>query len=174
MLVSKILARALLFLLRTFEGWDHAMKLEILTACFATMTLAGPLAGCDAAGDGIGPEGGIVESADGRLSIDIPEGALDETVDITIEEVDDLPEDALGPAYRVMPVGTVFNGPVFVVYNYGARGMEVEPDDIVLVVERDGEWSRMPDRHVYAEEGLVSASALYLSTFCVIEQTHRD
>ena len=165
--VSKILARALLILLRTLEGWDHAMKHEILTALLAISTL---VAGCDSASGGIGPEGGVVESEDGRLSLDIPEGALDEPVDITIEEVDELPEDALGPAYRVMPVGTVFNGPVSVVYNYGARGMEVDADDVMMVALREeGEWARMPDRHVYADEGLVSASALYLSTFCVIE-----
>jgi len=143
------------------------MKLHTLAfACLALVTLVG----CDSVGEGIGPEGGVVVSDDGRITLDIPEGALDEAVEITIEEVDDLPEDALGPAYRVLPVGTVFNGPVQVVYNYGARGMDVDPSDVVLVVDRGDEWSVMPDRHVYAEEGLVSASALYLSTFCVIER----
>lgn len=144
------------------------MKLSMLaTAVLALATVTG----CDPADAGIGPEGGEVASADGRLVVDIPEGALDEHVEITIEEVDDLPDDALGPAYRVYPVGTVFNGPVHVLYNYGARGMEVDPNDVLLVVEREHEWSVMPDRRVFAEEGLVSASALYLSTFCVVERS---
>jgi hypothetical protein len=143
------------------------MKLETLAiACLALVTVTG----CDVAGEGIGPEGGVVVSDDGRLTLDIPEGALDEPVEITIEEVDDLPENALGPAYRVGPVGTLFNGPVQVVYNYGARGMAVDPSNVVLVVERGSEWVVMPDRKVFAEEGLVSASALYLSTFCVAER----
>ena len=143
------------------------MKLATLaTAVLAWVTVTG----CDAAGDGIGPEGGQVVSDDGRLTIDIPEGALEEPVEITIEEADDLPEGALGPAYRVLPVGTVFEAPVHVLYNYGARGMEVDPDDVELVVEREHEWAVLPDRHVYAEEGIVAASALYLSTFCVVER----
>jgi hypothetical protein len=142
------------------------MKLaKLATAYVALLTLTG----CDAVGEGIGPEGGVVESDDGRLTLDIPEGALDEPVEITIEEVDDLPEGALGPAYRVEPVGTVFEGPVQVVYNYGARGMDVDPSDVALVVDRGAQWAVMPDRRVYAEAGLVSASALYLSTFCVVE-----
>jgi hypothetical protein len=142
------------------------MKLQPLAAaCLALTTLAG----CDAAGDGIGPEGGTVVSLDGRLTLDIPEGALEEPVEIAIEEVDDLPEDALGPAYRVEPVGTVFAAPVRVVYNYGARGMEVDPGDVFLVVEREHEWSKLPDRHVFGDDGIVSATALYLSTFGVIE-----
>ena len=143
------------------------MKLaKLATTCLALVTLAA----CDAAGEGIGPEGGVVVSDDGRLTLDIPEGALGDPVEITIEEVDDLPEDALGPAYRVEPVGTVFEGPVQVVYNFGARGMEVDSSDVALVVERGSEWTVMPDRRVYGEEGLVSASALYLSTFCVVER----
>lgn len=143
------------------------MKLQLLaTACLA---MASTIAGCDAAGDGIGPEGGVVVSADGRLTLDVPEGALDVPVEITIEEAEALPEGALGPAYRVEPVGLVFDLPVRVVYNYGARGMDVDPAHVMLVVEREHEWSRLPDRRVFADDGLVAASALYLSTFCVVE-----
>jgi hypothetical protein len=143
------------------------MKLQtIAAACLAFVGLFG----CDPLGEhAIGPEGGVVESDDGRLTLDIPAGALHEAIEITIEEADELPEGALGPAYRVLPVGTVFAAPVHLLYNYGARGMEVAADDIVLVVERDHEWSELPDRHVFEAEGIVSASALYLSTFCVVE-----
>jgi hypothetical protein len=150
-----------------FGGFHLRMKrVTFATAILALVTASG----CDTAGDGIGPEGGQVASADGRLVLDVPEGALDVPVEITIEEADDLPPDALGPAYRVVPVGTVFNGPVHVLYNYGARGMEVDPHHVRLVVEREHEWSVLPDRHVYPETGLVSASTLYLSTFCVVER----
>lgn len=139
------------------------MKHALTTALLALATVAG----CDPVGEGaIGPEGGMVVSHDERLTIDIPEGALDEPVEITIEEVDSLPEGALGPAYRVLPVGTVFHRPVHVLYNYGARGMEVDP---MLVVEREHEWVPLPDRQVFSDEGIVTASALYLSTFCVVE-----
>lgn len=144
------------------------MKLETLAAaCIALVSLTG----CDSLGDdAVGPEGGVVVSEDGRLTIDIPEGALTETVEITIEQVEDEPGRALGPAYRVEPVGLVFETPVEVLYNFSAEGMDVAPNDVALVVERTDGWSELADRSVWDDEDIVSASALYLSTFCVIER----
>lgn len=139
----------------------------LAAACLACATLAG----CDPTGDGeVGPEGGVVVSADGRLTIDIPAGALDEPVEIIIEEAEDLPDSALGPAYAVLPAGTVFNAPVHVLYDYDAAGMDVRPDDIALVVEHTHDWRELADRHVFENERIIAASALYLSTFCVIEE----
>lgn len=144
------------------------MKLHTIAA--ACLALVG-LSGCDPLGEhAIGPEGGVVESGDGRLTIDIPAGALEDAIEITVEEARELPEGALGPAYRVLPVGTVFEVPARVLYNYGAQGMEVAADDVVLVVERGNDWSELPDRHVFEDEGIVSATALYLSVFCVVER----
>ncbi len=128
------------------------------------------LVGCDSVSeDAIGPEGGVVVSEDGRLTIDIPEGALDEPVEITIEEVDELPEGAIGPAYEVLPVGTVFQSPVHVLYNYGAAGADVDTDQIDFVIEREEGWTPLADRFVFEDDSIISASALYLSTFCVVE-----
>lgn len=137
----------------------------------ATVLAVATLAGCDPVGDDVvGPEGGVVVSEDGRLTIEIPEGALTDAVEITVEMVDDEPGRALGPAYRVEPVGLVFEEPVQVLYHYGADGMQVDPADVALVVERTDGWSELADRHVFEDEAIVSASALYLSTFCVIER----
>ncbi len=141
---------------------------SIATACLTLVVVTG----CDHFGErerGIGPEGGVVVSDDGRFTLDIPEGALDDAIEITIREVDDLPEAALGPAYRVLPVGTVFNSPIRVLYQYDAHGRAVAPEDITLVVKRSDEWAALADHHVYEDEGIVSASALYLSTFCLVE-----
>lgn len=130
------------------------------------------LCGCDPVGDDVvGSEGGTVISRDGRLSLEIPEGALTDPTEITIEEVDDLPEGAVGPSYRVLPVGTVFEAPVYLHYEYGAMGMEVAADDLELVVERQDDWTSLADRTVHEDETIVSASALYLSTFGIIDRT---
>ncbi len=144
------------------------MKLAPLAAAILALATTG----CDPSGLGVvGPEGGVVVSDDGRLTLDVPEGALAEPLVITIEEAPWVPEGALGPAYRVLPVGTVFERPVEVLYDYGALGPEVDAQgvDPRLVVERDDGYGLLPDRHVIADEGVVSASALYLSTFCVVE-----
>ncbi|MCA9651244.1 MAG: hypothetical protein H6712_02090 [Myxococcales bacterium] len=142
------------------------MQLRSIATAAVAVSL---LAGCDPTGDDVvGPEGGVVVSRDGRLTLDIPAGALTDDVEITIEPADDLPEGALGPAYRVLPVGTVFEAPVAVMYDYGAMGMEVDVRDIELVAHGASEWSRLADRSLWEDEEIVSATALYLSTFCVV------
>lgn len=139
---------------------------SLTTALLACATIAG----CDPSGDDVvGPEGGTVVSRDGRLTVEIPAGALDEAIEIRIEEVEQLPEGALGPAYEVLPVGTVFNTPVHVLYDYGAAGMEVDADALTLVAERTDRWSDLADRAVFEDESIVSASSLYLSAFCVVD-----
>lgn len=153
---------------RTLLSPGTSMKVRSLATSIVAISL---LAGCDPTGDDVvGPEGGVVVSRDGRLTLDIPAGALDEAIEITIEEADELPEGALGPAYRVLPLGTVFDAPVHVLYDYGAMGMDVEAQDIELVAEHADDWSRLADRLIHEEDETVSASALYLSIFCVVER----
>src|SRR5690606_16742516 len=72
--------------------------------------------------ESIGPDGGEVTSRDGRLTLIIPEGALDEPTEITIDalETRDLGDefeelvDALGEtmAYELGPDGLEFNEPI--------------------------------------------------------------
>src|SRR5690606_4796921 len=72
--------------------------------------------------ESIGPDGGEITSRDGRLTLIIPEGALDEPTEITIEalEVRDLGDefeelvDTLGEtmAYELGPDGLEFNEPI--------------------------------------------------------------
>ncbi len=85
----------------------------------------------------IGAEGGVVTSEDGKLTLDIPAGALDGEVEITITtvSVDDLPEalreaSGSGPAYRLEPDGLVFNEPVPVTLELGKDDLpEDQPEN---------------------------------------------
>jgi hypothetical protein len=66
----------------------------------------------------IGPEGGTITSSDGRLTLTIPPGALDEDTEITIRRLSDneIPEEFadenVGSAYELLPEGLEFNLPV--------------------------------------------------------------
>lgn len=145
--------------------------LDVIRSLTVAALACAALTGCDPSGDDVvGPEGGTIISRDGRLTLEIPQGALAEAIEIRIEEVEQLPEGALGPAYQVLPVGTVFEAPVHVFYDYGAAGMELSPDQIALVAQKTDRWSMLADRAVYEEDTLVSASSLYLSAFCIVDK----
>ncbi len=133
-------------------------------ALFAAVALTA--VGCDAGGETIGPRGGTLVSEDGRFSLDIPEGALDADVDLSIEEVECDLGDAIGSCYAVFPIGTTFLLPVEVAYEVG----DMDVDDSVAVVTQaaDG-WRVLPDRDVDLDDAVVYGSAMYLSEYALAE-----
>lgn len=135
----------------------------------AALVAFGALTGCDTAQDGetVGPRGGVVFSDDGRVTLEIPEGALADDVEITIERCDDGPEDAVGPAYEIHPLGTTFTAPATLVYDL-SEDMDVPMDELTVVTHsRDG-WTELADLDTDDEDQVIYASVLYLSTYAPV------
>lgn len=130
------------------------------------------LTGCDGTdGETVGPRGGTVVSADGRLSLEIAEGALSHDVDITIDQVDctAMHLDALGPCYEVGPRGTGFLFPARLTLELEAADLDDAGDrELGLWAQREATWNLLADRDFDAENGTLTASATYLSSFAVV------
>ena len=125
------------------------------------------LVGCEQSGsDSIGPRGGEVISPDGRLTLTIPEGALDHEVEIEISDAADRPDGALGPAYSLSPRGTAFRIPATITFELEEGDMEA--GDPAIAAARDGQWFYLADREVDSEDMIVTSSATYLSDFAVV------
>jgi hypothetical protein len=152
----------------TMTDIRHGLKMATL----ATMLVFGALAipGCEQAeGETIGPRGGVVVSDDGRFSIEIPEGALDEDIEVTLTRVHCGPEDALAGCYEVGPVGLPLLYPAEVVYEVDEHMMETfGPDELAVMVENESAWNVLADRRVNLDDVTVSASAVYLSSFALV------
>src|SRR5262245_30266284 len=65
----------------------------------------------------IGPQGGMVTASDGA-TIEIPEGALDSDVEISITKLESAPEFSLGAGYRLGPDGQTFQKPVTLTFPF--------------------------------------------------------
>ncbi len=142
---------------------NHITKIMLAAAVLVT--------GCsEPEGTMVGPRGGVVVSEDGHFTLEIPEGALDQEVDITIEEVDcDQPESALGPCYEVGPVGMPLLYPGTIVYEVDPEMLEgLQPEELTLLIEREEDWKPLADRRVDMLEAEVTASAVYLSSYAVV------
>ncbi len=123
--------------------------------------------GCEQASNGIGPRGGEVISEDGRLTLVVPEGVMDKTVDVQIARVTDLPEGAIGPAYQLLPVGTAFSRPATLIFELEETQTE-SYRNLALVSQKNESWFYMADLELNMEDMTLSASALYLTTFAVV------
>lgn len=136
-----------------------------------TKTLALPLllalTACDTAGGQmVGPEGGFIVSDDGRVTLEIPEGALDQAVEIAIEEVEDRPAGAIGAAYAITPALTQLERPAELTYELAMDDADMAK--AVIVTARASEWRPLADLEVDEETGLASASVMYFSTVAVV------
>ena len=120
---------------------------------FALVSLVA-LAACGGNGGGVisAENGGTATSDDGKLTLEIPPGALGEDTEITVTAipVDELPEalreDADGgPAYRLEPDGLEFSQPVAVSLELGKADLpEDQPENgtfayELLTQDEDGE-----------------------------------
>lgn len=137
----------------------------------ATTALA-VTSGCDTEGqDAIGPRGGTVTSPDGRLILDIPAGALEREVVVTIGGIDG-PEGAMGPTYEILPRGTAFHFPAALTYDLTGEEMGAfeDPAAAMLVTQKADGWDALADHDVDMQDGTVTASALFLSAYTVVER----
>ncbi len=109
------------------------MRRHLLVLITALVLVAGACGGDgndDAAGSEVGvmvgSSGGEVTSSDGRLSLSIPSGALDDDVEISIDPVrraewpEDIAETEPLALYRLEPDGLGFSEPVGIVLNLDA------------------------------------------------------
>jgi hypothetical protein len=125
--------------------------------------------GCDlVAGDGIGRDGGVVVSEDGRMSIEIPAGALADEVEITIEVVAG-PSGSASDLYVMEPMGLVFERPVVVTFDYDGETLgDATADDLSLVAQREADWAYLGDQLVDDEDQTISANIIALSAVTVV------
>jgi len=135
---------------------------------FAALVLTSTVAtGCDLMdSDLIGAEGGVVVSDDGRMALEIPEGALTEAVDITIEVMAG-PEGSASATYVVEPMGLTFSRPAVLVYDY-ADDVEGDAEGLTMVAHRELGWAYLGDQRVDGDDQTVSASLMALSAVTVV------
>jgi hypothetical protein len=135
------------------------------------------VAGCDEGMDTIGPEGGVVTSRDGRVALEIPPGALEGEVAVTIEKVDGGPDGAIGDVYEILPTHTqlLFPATIEIDLSMAKGDGSVEPqlsaaamEDVVVTTARGDSWRDLADLDVDTESELVTASVMYFSTYALV------
>lgn len=144
-----------------------------MTRIFGLITIALTLGtGCtEYEGDLVGPRGGVVMSEDGHFMLEIPAGALEQPIEITIDEVECQRPESVGPCYELGPIGLPLLTPGRITYALGPEMLDgVDIDELGLLAERDDGWSRLADREVDRKDEIVTGSAVYLSAFEIVRE----
>jgi hypothetical protein len=119
----------------------HSIDEEAVFASTETGTPVG-----DKVNKNIGPEGGSITSADGRLTVTVPENTLTETLAFNIQPVTNTFETGLGSSYRLEPEGKTFGTPVEISVHYDDHDLEGTFPEALSVAyqDKDGAWHMQP------------------------------
>ncbi|MEO6287617.1 MAG: hypothetical protein ABIN80_16425 [Dyadobacter sp.] len=90
----------------------------------------------------IGPAGGTIQSADERIRITIPAGALATEQTISVQPLSNQCPAGTGQAFRLLPHGQVFGKPVTVTFNYNETDVNGSiPEALRIAYQNDkGIW----------------------------------
>ena len=90
----------------------------------------------------VGVDGGIVKSEDGRITIEIPAGALSSLTEIGIQPLNNTAVSGIGRSYRLTPHGDVFKKQVTIRFDYsGFRSTLSNPEGIEITTQNvKGQW----------------------------------
>lgn len=130
----------------------------------AALLLAVATTGCDQR-ETVGPGGGTVESADGRVTVEFAQGALGEETTVVVEEIDDCFSEALA-CYEVWPQGVMLSIPARITYELDSAR---EMDDMAVFGAHGDVWVRLPDRAIDHGAATVGASLRMLSDIAVVD-----
>lgn len=93
----------------------------------------------------IDENGGDLVSADEKISINIPAGALPGPTEITIQPVSGEAPLGLGYGYRLLPHNLTFSKPVELKFSYDSQLLNNTPEDFLWIVTQaaDGSWNAL-------------------------------
>jgi hypothetical protein len=119
---------------------------------------------------GIGPAGGKIVSSDGKVTLEVPAGAIDRLIGFSIIAVTPAPAGAVGPVYDIEPTGTFFGIPALVTFKPAPTdlGGLALPTLRLANVSLGGSWVPLPQSLTDLGIGTVRARTDHLTRFGLI------
>jgi hypothetical protein len=111
--------------------------------------------------------GGAMTSADGKLEIIFPAGALSADDTITIQPISNNCPGGKGLAYRLGPNGSKFNQPVTLKFHYADSVLKKTPANLMGVAFQDstGIWYMLDNALNDTSQHIISAKTLHFTDF---------
>ncbi len=113
--------------------------------------------------------GGTVQTADGNLLIEIPEGAVTEETNITIQPVTRKLESATGVVYRLGPSNVNFKKDIKITFHYTEDDLTgtTENDLYLAYQDAEGIWTRVVMTSIDKTNKTLTASTRHFSDWTI-------
>jgi ZU5 domain len=117
----------------------------------------------------IDANGGSVISADSRVTLSIPAGALSTPTDITIQPITNTGPNGDGLAYRLGPEGTTFATPITLTLHLSDAEVLALDTSFVATQHADGLWYSLPGQTRDATAKTLSIPTVHFSDYTALE-----
>ncbi|MFZ1799552.1 MAG: hypothetical protein WAU24_06765, partial [Chitinophagaceae bacterium] len=117
----------------------------------------------------IGAAGGIVKSLNGKITLNIPAGALAANTEIGIEETVNNAPSSCGNSFKLTPNGLIFSKPVLLSLKYSNNDIEgTFPEALSIATEMDGTWMASQKAEVNSATNTITLPIKHFSDWGVI------
>ncbi|MBS0380008.1 MAG: hypothetical protein JSS29_16125 [Proteobacteria bacterium] len=113
--------------------------------------------------------GGSLTSADGRITLQIPAGALAGPTQISVQPITSTVGNGVGAAYRLEPEGTTFAVPVTLTFHLSATEAPALNSTFVATQEANGLWYSQPHQQRDATAQTVSVTSTHFSDWTIAQ-----
>jgi hypothetical protein len=113
----------------------------------------------------IGPEGGTISSADGRITVTVSPKAVAEKMNFSIQPLTNMAPGGLGDAYRLEPSGRTFSIPVELTFKFTDDDVKDSAPEALTVAYQDtgGFWKRMGPPAIDKQKKTYSVSTTHFT-----------
>lgn len=117
----------------------------------------------------IGPDGGMITSADGKITLIFPAGAVSATTTIGIQPITNNVPLGVGDGYRLTPEGTTFSKPVTIKINYANIPLNNALPEFLWITTQhtDGTWSAIHSSEVNTANKTVTITTTHFSDWAL-------
>ncbi|MBO0930263.1 hypothetical protein [Fibrella aquatilis] len=120
----------------------------------------------------IGPAGGKLVSADERLTINVPAGAVETNQAFSVQPITSTGPQALGTGFRLAPHGVTFKKPITITVRYDPNHLDgTVAEALALAYQTDkGVWRLAAKGRVDTTAHTVSVETTHFSDWAVLER----
>jgi hypothetical protein len=121
----------------------------------------------------IGTSGGTISSVDGKISINIPQGAISDNQTITVQPITNKLESGLGKAYRITPHIPQFNKPVTITFSYTEADIVGTSPEVFAIGYQNtaGGWLYKKNVQLNKVNKTISITTTHFSDWALFEKT---
>jgi hypothetical protein len=114
----------------------------------------------------IGPSGGTYTTKDGRLRIEIPQGVLSSSQNITIQPITNTAPGGIGTSYSITP-DLEFNKPAKLTFSYSEENISNTLPELLMIAYQDQNnvWQAMPGAVVHMVNKTVTIETTHFSNW---------